>query len=252
MPHLKEARLHFHKYQSEERYPFNLPLLKRTHQIEFPSSITLLAGENGSGKSTLLKALARSCGIHIWEMEQRRRLSRSPHEENLHNYLSLTWHNGSVPGSYFSSEIFRDFAAALDEFAVADPGMLRYFGGRSLVNQAQGESLLSYFGSRYLIKGLYLLDEPETALSPASQVKLIGILAEAAARGDAQFIIASHSPILLACPGATIYSFDEAPPRVVEYEETEYYRVYREFMEDRGKFLEQDAGKSGNGEGGNR
>ncbi|MGD8353977.1 MAG: AAA family ATPase [Pseudomonadota bacterium] len=237
MPHLQEIKLLFHKYPSEERYPFDLPLLKVTRTLAFPSPITLFAGENGSGKSTLLRALARSCGIHIWEMEQRRRLCRSPHEENLHNYLSLTWSNGSVPGSYFSSEIFRDFAAALDEFAVSDPGMLRYFGGRSLVNQSHGESLLSYFGSRYLIKGLYLLDEPETALSPASQVKLIKIIAEAAARGDAQFIIASHSPILLACPGATIYNFDVAPPRVVQYEDTEYYKVYKDFMEDRGKFL---------------
>jgi predicted ATPase len=241
MPHLQEIKLLFHKYPSEERYPFNLPLLKATRNLTFPSSITLLAGENGTGKSTLLKALARSCGIHIWEMEQRRRLSRSPHEENLHNYLSLTWSSDSVPGSYFSSEIFRDFASALDEFAISDPGMLRYFGGRSLVNQSHGESLLSYFGSRYLIKGLYLLDEPETALSPASQVKLIGIIDEAARRGDAQFIIASHSPILLACPGAMIYSFDEAPPREVAYEDTEYYRVYREFMENRGKFLGQEA-----------
>jgi predicted ATPase len=237
MPHLREITLLFHKYPSEDRYPFNLPLLKTTKNLVFPSAITIFAGENGTGKSTLLKALARSCNIHIWEMEQRRRLSRSPHEENLHNYLRLTWNQESVPGSYFSSEIFRDFARALDEFAIADPGMLRYFGGRSLVSQSHGESLLSYFGSRYLIKGLYLLDEPETALSPASQVKLIRIIGEAAARGDAQFIIASHSPILLACPGATIYDFDGAPPKQVQYEDTEYYKVYKEFMEDRRKFL---------------
>jgi predicted ATPase len=115
--------------------------------------------------------------------------------------------------------------------------MLRYFGGQSLMNQSHGQSLLSYFGSRYSIRGLYLLDEPETALSPASQIKLTKIIKEAAARGDAQFIIASHSPILLACPGASVLSFDEVPPGEVQYEETEYYRVYKEFLEDRGKFL---------------
>lgn len=237
MPHLQEVKLLFHKYPSEERYPFNLPLMKIARNLTFPSSITFFAGENGTGKSTLLKAMARTCGIHIWEAERRRRLSRSPHEDNLHNYLSAGWSNGSVPGSYFSSEIFKDFASALDEFALGDPGMLRYFGGRSLMNQSHGESLLTYFGSRYAIKGLYLLDEPETALSPSSQIKLVRILTETAARGDAQFIIASHSPILLACPGAMIYSFDETPPREVAYEETEYYRVYREFMENREKFL---------------
>jgi predicted ATPase len=110
------------------------------------------------------------------------------------------------------------------------------------MNQSHGQSLLSYFGSRYSIRGLYLLDEPETALSPASQVKLIRVIIGAAARGDAQFIIASHSPILLACPGAMIYSFDETPPRVIDYEETEYYRVYKEFLESRGKFLGEEPG----------
>jgi len=242
MPHLREIELLFHKYPAEKRYPFNLPLMEKTERIPFPLPITMFAGENGTGKSTLLRAMARTCGIHIWEAERRRRLSRSPHEDNLHNYLSAGWSNGSVPGSYFSSDIFRDFAQALDEFALGDPGMLRYFGGRSLMNQSHGESLLTYFGSRYAIKGLYLLDEPETALSPSSQIKLVRIITETAARGDAQFIIASHSPILLACPGAMIYSFDEAPPKEIEYEKTEYYRVYREFMNDREKYLCEEPG----------
>jgi len=241
MPHLREVRLLFHKYPSEENYPFNLPLLKRTASLSFKAPVTFFAGENGTGKSTILRAICRACGIHIWEGEQRRRFSRNPWEESLHNCMNAAWENGSVPGSYFSSEIFHDFAAALDEFASSDPGILKYFGGQSLMNQSHGESLLSYFSARYSIEGLYLLDEPETALSPSSQVKLIGIITDAAARGDAQFIIASHSPILLACPGAIIYSFDEVPPAVVGYEETEYYRVYREFLQDRGKFLGEDA-----------
>lgn len=232
--------------------------MNQAPRLPVESPVTFFAGENGTGKSTILRAICRGCGIHIWESERRRRYSRSPYEDNLHNYMEIVWSNGSVPGSYFSSEIFRDFALALDEFAAADPGMLRYFGGQSLMNQSHGESLLSYFGSRYAIRGLYLLDEPETALSPASQVKLIRIITEAAVRGDAQFIIASHSPILLACPGAKIYSFDETPPKVVEYEETEYYKVYREFLEDRGKYLGEEpgirsqkpGGKCGSSEGG--
>jgi predicted ATPase len=237
IPHIREVRFESDRYPDTDHYPFNLALVKKAKPLSLETPITMFAGENGTGKSTILRAICRACGIHIWEGERRRRYSKSPYEDNLHNYMEAAWTNGSVPGSFFSSDIFRDFAVALDEFASADPGMLKYFGGKSLMNQSHGQSLLSYFGTRYSIRGLYLLDEPETALSPASQVKLIRIITEAAARGDAQFIVVSHSPILLACPGASIYSFDEAPPRVVEYEETEYFRVYKEFLEDREKFL---------------
>ena len=237
--HVREVRFEADRYPDTDQYPFNLPLARDTACLTLGSPITLFAGENGTGKSTLLRAICRACGIHIWEGERRRRYSKSPWEDNLHNFMTISWVNGSVPGSFFSSDIFRNFAEALDEFAVNDPGMLKYFGGTSLMNQSHGQSLLSYFSSRYAIRGLYLLDEPETALSPASQVKLVGIITSAAARGDAQFIIASHSPIILACPGATIYSFDDVPVREVHYEDTDYYRVYREFMEDREKFLDE-------------
>ncbi len=244
MVHLREIRFSGREAPDPERYPFNLELVRRAPSLVFSRPVTFFAGENGTGKSTVLRAIARACGIHIWTGERRRRLSRSPYEDNLHNGMAVVWREGSVPGSYFSSDIFRDFAQALDEFAVADPGMLRYFGGRSLMNQSHGQSLLSYFRSRYAIRGLYLLDEPETALSPRSQLDLLKIITAAARRGDAQFLVASHSPILLACPGAEILSFDEIPPRAIPYEETEYYRVYREFMEDRGKFLEEEPARS--------
>ncbi|MDT8396897.1 MAG: AAA family ATPase [bacterium] len=254
MIHLQEVRFKFREYPETNEYPFGLPLLKNTRSLPFLSPVTLFAGENGTGKSTILRAICRAAGIHIWEEQGRRRHAKSPFEERLHDYLQACWSNGAVPGSFFSSDIFRTFASALDEFAVSDPGILKYFGGSSLMNQSHGQSLLSFFGSRYSIEGLYLLDEPETALSPRSQVRLLKIIREAAWRGHAQFIIASHSPILLACPGATVYSFDHLPPKVVEYEETEYYKVYKEFLEDRGKFLGQESGipSTGSGQGRNQ
>ena len=239
MPHLKELLFEAHPYPRTEYYPFNLPLLSNTKSVDFPAPITFFAGENGTGKSTILRAICRGCGIHIWEGERRRRYSKSPYENSLHHFLSIVWTDGSVPGSYFSSEIFRSWAEALDDFASSDPGMLKYFGGSSLMSQSHGQSLLSFFRSRYSIRGLYLLDEPETALSPRSQIELIRILLEASSRGDAQFIIATHSPILLACPGAAIYSFDRAPLTTVSYEETEYYKVYRDFMSNRERYLVQ-------------
>ena len=142
-----------------------------------------------------------------------------------------------MPGSFFGSDIFHHFTQILDEWASADPGQLRYFGGKSLITQSHGESLMSFFRARYQIKGLYLLDEPETALSPRSQLALLELLTETSSKDHAQFIIATHSPILLACPRALIYSFDYSPVRQILYEETEHYKIYRDFLENRLNYL---------------
>jgi predicted ATPase len=115
--------------------------------------------------------------------------------------------------------------------------VLGYFGGQSLMQQSHGQSLMSFFKARFKIKGLYILDEPETALSPKSQIELLNLLRDMGSSGKAQFIIASHSPILLACPEAEILSFDHEPIRTIEYEDTEYYRIYRRFLEDRWRYL---------------
>jgi predicted ATPase len=202
--------------------------------------VTFFVGENGSGKSTLLEALCRRCGIHIWRDASRTRYEINPYEERLYQYLTVEWSNGRVPGSFFGSDIFNFFVESLDEWAAADPAMLDYFGGKSLVTQSHGQSLLSYFEARYRLKGLYLLDEPETALSPRSQLALVKILRDMGRAGHAQFIVATHSPILLACPGATIYSFNQIPVRSIRYEETDHYRLYKGFMDNRHSFLADD------------
>ena len=208
----------------------NLPLFHATRHLPFPAPVTFFAGENGTGKSTLLAALAEKCRIHVWEGIERTRCERNPYEGMFYKFIRTKWTDGPVPGSYFDAEISKNFATYLDEWAASDPGILDYFGGKSLMTQSHGQSLMSFFKARYRFRGLYLLDEPETALSPGSQLELLQLLKEMGAAGHAQFIIASHSPILLACPGAVIYSFDESPIRQVSYRETEHYRVYREFM----------------------
>ena len=235
--HLKSVTLFPEQYPTRDRYPFNQPLFHHTRNLVFSAPVTFFVGENGSGKSTLLGALARKCGIHIWQGIERIRFEVNLYEEALYKYLAIEWADGQVPGSFFASDLFRNFAQILDEWAAADPGMLKYFGGKSLVTQSHGQSLMALFRARYRIKGLYLLDEPETALSPKSQLELLTILQEMSLAGHAQFIIATHSPLLLACPGAKIYSFDCIPVKQVTYEETDYYRIYKAFMEDRKKYL---------------
>jgi len=235
--HLNKLTLLSEEYPTQEYYPFNLQIFHQTGSIGFHSPVTFFVGKNGTGKSTLLKALCQRCGIHIWQNIQKSRLEPNPYEEALYMFLDIEWNDGKVPGSFFGSETFRDFTQYLDEWAAADPATLKYFGGKSLITQSHGQSLMSLFKARYRIKGLYFLDEPETALSPKSQLELLHVLREMAEAGHAQFIIATHSPILLACPGANILSFDHIPVREINYEETEHYKIYKSFMEDRNKYL---------------
>lgn len=242
--HIRKITLFPDKYPTNQYYPFNLETLLKTTHIEFCSSVTIFSGENGSGKSTILEAISRKCGIHIWRNIEARRFDINPHEENLFRYIGVEWSNGRVPGSFFSGEIFRDFSRALEEWAVSDPAMLSFFGGKSLMTQSHGQSLMSFFKSRYHIKGLYLLDEPETALSPRSQIELLNVINDMSHAGHAQFIIASHSPILMACPGAEILSFNHIPIEKIEYEDTDHFQLYKSFMEDKGKYISNKGGKN--------
>ena len=240
--HLARVELHPERYPTTERYPFNLAIFQQTRILAFETPVTFFIGENGTGKSTLLEAIARKCDIHIWQGLKRARFERNPHEAQLHRAIGLRWTRGPVPGSYFASQEFRAFARLLDDWASSTPGILDYFGGESLMTQSHGQSLMAYFRSRYAIKGLYLADEPETALSPKTQLELLAVLQQMAAAGHAQFIIATHSPILLACPGATIYSFDRAPVAPVAYEDTDHYQIYKAFMENPAAYLGQEEG----------
>jgi predicted ATPase len=168
----------------------------------------------------------------VWDKPRRHLAHRNPYETRLVNHIDVTWANGRVSGSLFRAETFHDLADFLDDVALCDPGRLKYHGGRILNTLSHGEGILSYFGGRFRVKGLYFLDEPEAALSPASQLKFLDLLQQLGAEGRAQFIIATHSPILLACPGAQLFGFDRARIEEVSYQETAHYQIYRRFFMD--------------------
>jgi len=230
--HLSAIELNSAAYPTREFYPFSLPIFHNSPAIDFTSPLTFFVGENGSGKTTLLEAISRRASIHIWRYTEGARFAPNQYEKALAQFLRLTWSDGEVPGAFFSSQSHRDFSLLLDEWATSDAAQLDYFGGKSLVTQSHGQSVMSLFRGLYKRRGLYFSDEPETALSPARQLELARLLVETAEKGHAQFIIATHSPILLACPGAEIISFDGPTMRKIAYEETEHYRVYKRFMED--------------------
>ena len=237
--HLKKIHFISEKFPDVDLYPFNLEIFRRTMGLTFQKPVTYFIGENGTGKSTLLQAIAQKCGIYIWQGHSRMRYAASPYEKMLNRVIEVVWTNSKVPGSFFDSQLFRNFTQLLDEWAVDDPGVLEYFGGKSLIAQSHGQSLMAFFQSRFKLKGLYFLDEPETALSPKSQLALLKLLIEMSDAGKAQFIIATHSPILLACPDAEIISFDSISLKTITYENTDYYQIYKNFMENPSRYLEQ-------------
>jgi len=236
--HLKRITILSDSFPRRDCYPFNLSILQNTGSVSFTEPVTFFVGENGTGKSTLLKAICRRCDIHIWENTESTRYQYNVYEDELFRYIEKEWAAGSVPGAFFASQIFHDFARYLDEWTHATPEILEYYGGSSLLTQSHGQSLITYFEARFRIKGLYLLDEPETALSPQSQIRLLRIMKKASQDGHAQFIINTHSPILLAFPGATIYSFDAPSLETIRYEDTKMYRLYKDFINNPGQYLE--------------
>ena len=240
--YLVKVKIDGRGFPTHRVYPFDIPAIRETPELTLRKPIVFFVGENGSGKSTLLEAITRKCGIHIWNKPRRHLAHKNPYETKLASYVTVTWTNGSMPGTLFRAETFHDFADFLDDVALCDPGRLKYHGGRILNTLSHGEGILSYLQGRLRLQGLYFLDEPEAALSPASQIKFLNLLQQSGAEGRAQFIIATHSPILLACPDAQIFSFDSSQIKEISYEETTHYRIYEQFFADRTAFL-----KSGNG-----
>ncbi|MDF1512267.1 MAG: AAA family ATPase [Anaerolineae bacterium] len=241
--------LHNKHFPTHRYYPFNVPILRTTSKLTFQRPVTFFVGENGSGKSTLLEAITKKCGVQIWDKPKRHVAHDNPYESRLVDFIDVTWSGSKVPGSIFRAETFCDLADFLDDVALCDPGRLKYHGGHILNTLSHGEGMLSYFSGRYNIKGLYFLDEPEAALSPSSQVKFLKLLQQLSVSGQVQFIIATHSAILLALPQAQIFSFNGSKIKEVAYEETEHYKVYKQFFMDRSVFLQTAQGSDGKVEG---
>ncbi|AGA59362.1 putative ATPase [Thermobacillus composti KWC4] len=216
-----------------DRYPFAIPAIRSLDTLPFTAPVTFFVGENGSGKSTLLEAIAWQCGFNTAGGGRNHTHEVEASDAPLGPHIRLSWLPKVTSGFFLRAESFYHFASYLDRLASEDPPF-NYggYGGRSLHEQSHGESFLSLFLNRFgsRTRSLYLLDEPEAALSPARQLAFLRILHQHAASGRAQFIIATHSPILLGFPGAVIYSFDGGEIRKVGYEETEHYQITKGFL----------------------
>lgn len=218
---------------SFDTYPFSLPAVRSLEKLELHPQVTFLVGENGSGKSTLLEALAVACGFNAEGGSKNFNFGTRDSHSELHKYLRLS---RGLPrprtGYFFRAESFFNVATEIEKLdkepGVADPIGPAY-GDRSLHEQSHGESFLALVLNRFSGHGLYLLDEPEAALSPKRQLAVMTRMHDLI-REKSQFIIATHSPILMAYPDAWIYECTSAGVQRVAYEETEHYRITRSFL----------------------
>ncbi len=204
-----------------------------TSDIEFRGEVSFFVGENGTGKSTLLEAIARCYGIAMWGGEKTHIIHHNPFETRLYDFISLEEarpSTGIERGYLFRAETFFNYASYIDDFMVGDPGLIDFYGGTSLNQQSHGQAFMAFFKTRCLREGLYLMDEPEAALSPSRQVEFLECVRRSVCESGSQFIISSHSPIILSFPEAQILSFDSVPIVEIDYKETGSYRVYKKFL----------------------
>lgn len=248
--------------EADSAYPFSLPLVQQFGTLALESPMTVFVGENGSGKSTLLEAVAAAIGLptvggssvdHDPTLMPARRLAAE---------MKLVWTRKTRRGFFLRAEDFFNFTRRINETRAEMEDLHREYEGKQGIGwdiargavsgqraqivgrygedadaRSHGESFLNLFESRFVPNGLYLLDEPEAPLSPQRQLALMSMMMRMVEERDAQFIVATHSPILMGFPEAHLVSFDVLPPQRVAYEETEHVSLTRDFLVNREAFL---------------
>jgi predicted ATPase len=251
-----------------DRFPFTVPFVRSLESLAFDSQVTLLVGENGCGKSTLLEALACAVGSITVGSESVDRDRTLDHVRGLADHFRLTWSSRTRRGFFMRAEDFFGYVRAMaqrrDElerdleetehryahksrtaqmyaraaYAGELDAMERAYGD-GLDTRSHGEAFLDFFQARFVPGGLYLLDEPEVPLSPLRQMSLLVLLKQMVDEGEAQFVVATHSPILMAYPGAAILSMDGPEIQPVTFEDLEHVRIMRGFLNHPERYLDR-------------
>ena len=227
------------KVPSFSEYPFNLPAIKNLDTLSFHPKVTFIVGENGSGKSTILESIAVKFGFNAEGGTRNFNFSSRATHSDLNQYIKVV--KGTKrpqDGFFFRAESFYNFATNIDDLDSEmsfGPPLINSYGGRSLHEQSHGESFFAVFLNKFSGKSIYILDEPEAALSPSRQMSMLTRMHELVGEGS-QFIIATHSPIIMAYPNARIYQIDEGFEQV-NYEDTEHYQVMHSFLNNTQKML---------------
>lgn len=238
-PLLEKVTINFPEDTRFDDYPFSLPIVKNLTTINFPTQVTFFVGENGSGKSTIIETIASLAGFGPEGGSKHIQFKTSEEVtytgvQKLADCLTLSWVNKPVKNGYFfRAESFFNVANYIDSV-----GVQQSYGGKSLHAQSHGESFMSFFTNRLWQGGFFIFDEPEAALSPQRQLTLLTIINDMCKKNpQTQFIIVTHSPILLAYPDATIYSCDGGTLKKIAYQETDHYQITKYFLNNHERYL---------------
>lgn len=241
-PYLREVSLKREGECDYKTYPLCIPAIRELDGLQFHPDVTFIVGENGCGKSTLLEAIAVAWGFNPEGGTINFRFSTRPSHSDLHTRLRLVKSTRRPRDGFFlRAESFFNVASdieRLDAEPSFGPPVINSYGGRSLHEQSHGESFLSLMLNRFGGNGLYILDEPEAALSPTRQLAVLRRIHQLV-EDNSQFIIATHSPILMAYPRAKLYLLDQTGFTTARYEDTEHYAVTKEFLANPARMLEQ-------------
>ena len=240
MPFAIDLRLKREKVPSFDAYPFSLPAIRSLDTLAFHPAVTFIVGENGSGKSTLLEAIAVSLGFNAEGGTKNFRFGTRASHSVLGEYVRIAKGVRRPRNGFFlRAESFFNVATEIERLDAGPggPPIIDSYGGRSLHEQSHGESFMALMANRFSADGIYVLDEPEAALSPHRQLEALRRIHDLASDG-AQFIVATHSPILMAYPNATIYACSQNGLERVEYIDTEHYKIMHDFMKNPARMLD--------------
>ena len=240
--YLRSVKLLREAVPSFDAYPFHLSAIQSLDQLDFHPKVTYIVGENGMGKSTLMEAIAVGLGFNPEGGTINFNFSTAATHSELHQYLRLARSvNKPRDGFFFRAESYYNLATNIDQLdREGGPGgrIIDSYGGKSLHQQSHGESFFATFLHRFNGNGLYMMDEPEAALSPFRQMAMLSRIHQLVLQ-HTHFIIATHSPILMANPDAVIYNLTPDGIERISLEETDHYMLMKQFINNRERMLQE-------------